>query len=414
MTSALSEFEQRICREIRARQRDLTDQLARYVGIPTGTGHEEGLAEFRALLVERAAAMGAAIESVPGDRKPEWLLGADNSNIPVSVVCRKGDEPRVLIACHLDTVFEPRGPFCEMSIRPDGKTATGPGVVDMKGGIVIVFAALEALASCGGETPWTLVLTSDEETGSYHSESVLQREARAHRFGLVVEPALPGGELAIERGGSGQFMLEARGRSAHVGREFEKGVSAVVKLAEAIVACGRMPDISRGRIISVGPLMGGAATNAVPALARAWGNVRFPTGRIADELGVMLDALATEESAMPALSVFRSFNRAAKPMTPEVEALGLRARAVAETLGQQLPFARTGGVCDGNILQGEGLPTIDTLGARGGGLHTEQEWIELASLVERAQLFATLLGRVHADAADGARERAGERARGGV
>lgn len=404
-TAALSEVEQRVCREVRARERDLVDQLARYVGIPTGTGHEEGIAEFRDLLVERVVQLGARVERVAGEAKPTWLLGADNSNIPVSVVCRKagasGEAPRVLIACHLDTVFEPHGPFCEMSIRPDGKTATGPGVVDMKGGIVIVFAALEALAACGVDVAWTLALTSDEETGSYHSEHVLKREARAHEIGLVVEPALPGGELAVERGGSGQFMLEARGRSAHVGREFEKGVSAVVKLAEAIVACGAMPDISKGRVLSIGPLQGGAATNAVPALARAWGNVRFPSKQIADELGVMIDALATEEGALPALSVSRSFNRAAKPLTPGVEALALRARGVAEALGQELPFTRTGGVCDGNILQGEGLPTIDTLGARGGGLHTEQEWIELASLVERAQLFATLLGRVAQEGAGG-------------
>ena len=115
---------------------------------------------------------------------------------------------------------------------------------------------------------------------------------------------------------------------------------------------------------------------------------------MADEIIAELDALATAEDAMPRVVVHRSFNRPAKPMLPETEALGLRARAAAEDLGQRLPFAKTGGVCDGNIMQDAGLPTIDTLGVRGGGLHTPSEWIELSSLVERCQLLAVLLHRL--------------------
>ncbi|MBZ0173131.1 MAG: M20/M25/M40 family metallo-hydrolase, partial [Phycisphaerales bacterium] len=366
-------------------------------GTPTGKGHRPGLDETRERLTARLAALGAEVETHPGRSKPDWLIGAaPDSGPPPTAVCRRlrAGSPRVLIAGHLDTVHDPESDFRALTISPDGETATGPGCVDMKGGLVIAVAALEALEDAGADASWTFYLNSDEETGTYHSRETLEDESRGHDWGLALEPALPGGELAIERMGAGQFMVECRGKSAHVGRAFTEGVSAVNKLAECLVAISKMPDPEHGKILNVGPLQGGPVVNAVPDLARAWGNVRYPTPAVGDEIGAMLDALATGPDAMPAVSVFRSFNRPAKPMLPETEALGLRARGVAEALGQRLPFINTGGVCDGNIMQNAGLPTIDTLGVRGGGLHTPDEWIELPSLVERCQLLAVLVHRL--------------------
>jgi glutamate carboxypeptidase len=303
----------------------------------------------------------------------------------------------VLIAGHLDTVFAPppAGTFTTMTVAPDGKTAVGPGVVDMKGGLLTTIAALEALEASGVDASWTFMLNSDEETGTYHSERALRAEAARHDVGLAMEPALPGGELAIERFGAGQFMLEAHGRSAHVGRDFASGVSATGALARAIVDAAKLVDLQRGRIVNIGPLKGGEATNVVPDYAAAWGNVRFPSPEIADELARGLDALACgAEGEVPRVVVRRSFNRPAKPLTSGTRRLADLARDAAESLGQRLPFASTGGVCDGNILQDAGLPTIDTLGVRGGGLHTTGEWIDLSSLVERAALFAVVMIRI--------------------
>lgn len=393
---ALSQVERRLCDRIAKRRGELVEQLRRLVAIPTGHNHTPGLDEVRGILCERLTAIGASVTVVPGDPKPSWLLGGSTGKPPPTAVCAKivPGLPRILFAGHLDTVFDPKGAFQTMEVSGDGRVAKGPGVVDMKGGLVTTIAALEALREEGVGASWTFALTSDEETGSYHSEGALRAQARAHDVGLVMEPAMPGGELVVERLGSGQLMIETRGRAAHVGRAFETGVSAVNKLAEAIVAVARMPDVARGRIINIGPVQGGEATNAVPDHARAWGNVRFPTREVADELVAMLAALETPENAMPSLKVHTSFNRPAKPLTPAVERLALEARAAAESLGQRLPFAKTGGVCDGNILQSEGLPCIDTLGVRGGGLHTTDEWIELDSLVERAQLMAVLVSRL--------------------
>ena len=393
----LSETEQRVAAAVEARAPALLEDLRLHVGLPTGHNNTAAFEETRQRLTERLTALGATHERVAGEPRPDWLLGGGTAvTIPDSSVCRRTIEgkPRVLIAGHMDTVHDPHGPFRELTVSPDGKTATGPGCVDMKGGLVIAVAALEALAECGVDTGWSFFLNADEETGTYHSETALRAESAKHDWGLALEPALAGGELAVERMGSGQFCIECFGRSAHVGRAFTQGVSAVTALAERLVKVAQIADPDAGRIVSVGPLRGGDATNAVPDHALAWGNARYPTKAVGDAIAAQLDALATPDDAMPRVVVHRSFKRPAKPLIPETERLALGARDVAEALDQRLPFASTGGVCDGNIMQDTGLPTIDTLGVRGGGLHTPDEWIELASLVERCQLLAVLVCRL--------------------
>ncbi len=396
----LTASEQRVADVIARKSKDLLEDLRLHVGLPTGGNNRAALEETRERFGIRLQELGANTHMVGPDPKPAWLLGGEaGAYMPPTAVCERlngAKSGRVMIAGHLDTVHDPEGDFLDLSIAPGGKTAVGPGCVDMKGGLVIAVAALEALEECGVAANWTFTLNSDEETGTYHSESALIEQAKLHDFGLALEPALPGGELVVERMGSGQFVIETTGKSAHVGRAFVEGRSAVVELARCITESARFPEPARGKILNIGPLKGGVATNAVPDSARAWGNVRFADNTIADELAVQLDALQTKEGAVPGVIVRRSFNRPAKPKTPAVEALALRARGVAEALGQELPFASTGGVCDGNVLQSAGLATIDTLGVRGGGLHTPDEWIDLTSLVERCQLLAILVARLSA------------------
>ncbi|MCA9282608.1 MAG: M20/M25/M40 family metallo-hydrolase [Phycisphaeraceae bacterium] len=393
-----------VCESIVARAGEMRRDLGAHIAIPTGHNHTPGLDAYRDIVTTRLRRLGARTDLVAGRERPGWIVGQTGAGaVPPTAVCRREvpGKPRVLIAGHLDTVFPENSPFNALTVSGDGATATGPGVVDMKGGILIALVALEALHDAGVRTSWTFLLNSDEETGSYCSDHVLRAEARRHDVGLALEPALPGGALAIGRKGSGQFMIEVFGRSAHAGREFEKGVSAVYGLARAMNAVEGMSDLGSGVTVNIGPIGGGTATNVVPDFAWCRGNARYPERRFADELGTKLDALATGDNTMPRVVVHRSFNRPAKPRTREVERLGLLARRVAEDLGQSLPFAETGGVCDGNILQDEGLPTIDTLGVRGGGLHTHDEWIELKSLEERAMLMASLLMEIDGGAPAG-------------
>lgn len=397
-------MEQSVCGVLASRAGLMRDDLARHVAIPTGHNHTPGLEEYRGIVVDRLVSLGGVPELIPGDTRPWWIGGpgareVPRDRIPPTVIVRRSapqrpGSRRALLAGHLDTVFPPDARFRRMESSGDGRTATGPGVVDMKGGILIALNALEALGECGIDLPWLFVLNSDEETGSYFSERALRTAAREADVGLALEPALPDGSLAIERKGSGQFFIEARGTSAHAGRDFDKGVSAVYALAEALLKAESLVDLENGVTVNVGPIVGGSATNAVPDRAGAWGNARYPTPELGEALGRAMDQIAGMDGRGASISVERSFNRPAKPITEGTRSLAELARTIAVSLGQELPFASTGGVCDGNILQDAGLPTIDTLGVRGGGLHTEQEWIELDSLVERSQLLACLLARL--------------------
>ncbi|HWB19527.1 MAG TPA: M20/M25/M40 family metallo-hydrolase, partial [Phycisphaerales bacterium] len=263
-------------------------------------------------------------------------------------------------------------------------------------GIVIAISALEALKACGVDVTWTMALNSDEETGSHHSAKALRAEARKHDVGVVLEPATADGGLVTERMGSGTFQVEVFGKSAHVGRDFKSGVSAVLKLAEVMSAIGKLSDAEQGRIVNIGPVVGGGATNVVADHAACWGNMRFANAKQAEELVRAIEAMATKDDVLPRVVVRVSANRPAKPETEEVRGLAKVAREVSEELGMKLPFAKTGGVCDGNLLQEEGLPTVDTLGVRGGNLHREDEFVELDTIVARCQLLAVFLMRITA------------------
>lgn len=397
---ALSELEGRLTGAIAGRAGELLDTLAAWVAIPTGGGHAEGLDRLRTLVTGRLAKLGARVRLEAGDARPAWILGegegADGAapTPPPVAVCERptGKGRKVMLCGHLDTVHDPRGAFRELTVA--GSKATGPGAADMKGGILVAVAALEALAACGVELDWTFALNSDEETGSYCSQRVLREAARGRDVGLVFEPALPDGSLVVERPGSGQFAVRALGRPAHVGRDFKSGVSAINAVAEKVLAIAGHADPDRGRIVNVGVIRGGRATNIVADEAWAFGNVRFGGPEAERELTAAIEGLAGTAANGARIEVMTSFARPVKPMTPGVEALALLARACAEDLGQRLPFGKTGGVCDGNNIQAAGVPVIDTLGVRGGGLHTPEEWIEVASLVERAQLAAVLMARL--------------------
>lgn len=423
---ALDGIEKILCDAIASRRDALLRDLTEQVAIPTGRNFAPGLKKYRELLISRLEGPGglwARIEILQGDARPAWLdvskRGEQNASAtpPATADLRQaaGDDPgrvvirathdakdngsetrshRVMIASHMDTVHDPDGSFRELTIEAGGKIARGPGVADMKGGIVIALHALEALAGAGIDINWTFLLNSDEERGSFHSARLLAETAKMCDVGIATEPALPKGELAIERMGSGQFHIEVFGKSAHVGRDFESGVSAVNKLAEIIIAVAKLADPAHGKIVNIGPITGGDITNAVPDHAACWGNVRYETPSAGDELAKAIDALATKDDAMPRVVTNRMWNRPAKPMTDGVKKLADSARSTAEDLGQSLPFAKTGGVCDGNIMQAAGLPVIDTLGVRGGNLHRTDEFIEIASLVERCQLLAVVLKRL--------------------
>lgn len=396
-------------------------ELAQDVAIPTGMRHAAGLERYASVMRERFTRLGATWEVVAGDPAPGWLREGPAQAVvaPPMYVARKTHlrpAAKILLCGHIDTVHDPAGSFRELTIAADGRMATGPGCADMKGGLLVALFALEAMAACGVAVEWTFAVISDEETGTFHADRVLRALAQrcvgeGYQAGLVFEPALPDGSLVVERPGSGQFMIECAGRAAHVGRDFTKGISAVQALAEAIGSAGQIADPAQGLILSIGPLEGGQATNIVPDRARAWGNVRCFSPGAQAHATERLRGLERNHHTLPSTRVELLFNRPAKPMTAGVERLAMLARecqgmlhAHAGAKSGELAFAKTGGVCDGNNIQAatdNRLAVIDTLGVRGGGLHTLDEWVELDSLVERAQLTALLIERIAAGGLEG-------------
>ena len=394
----MDDLERDVCRRIAAMQRRMADELAAWVAIPTGRGHAAGLHAQRAALAHRLRALGAVTRDVSCDARPAWIdppgaggvsaAGGAADAVDVLVAEHAGPGPRLLLSGHFDTVHDPHSRFRELRAIGGGR-ATGPGCADMKGGLVVALAALEAIRDAGIPLAWTFVLVPDEETGSYGSARALREVAPGHAAAFVFEPAGDGDSLVVERMGAGQFMIEAWGRAAHAGRDYAKGVSAVRALAGAVLGAEAASDPAAGRIVNVGPLEGGAATNIVPDHARAWGNLRFSRPEDEAAIAAALSALETgADGEVPRVRVRRIAGRPAKPLTPEVERLAAIVRGASEDLGRALPFGRTGGVCDGNNLQAAGVPTVDTLGVRGGNLHREDEWVDLDGMADRAQLAA--------------------------
>lgn len=394
---ALSTTERAMRDTLHEARAEMVRRLERMVAIPTGFGHTEGLDALRDLIRARLAALGASIELVPADPRPTWVDHAPGLDARAPTLIARRTQgcggPRLMLCAHIDTVHDPRGPFQTLQPRGDG-ALVGPGCVDMKGGVEVMLSALEALEHAGVRVAWTVVLVSDEESGSFGSAEAIVREAAKHDRAFVVEPATPKGDLVVQRPGSGQFMIEAVGRAAHAGRDFASGVSAVQALASAVVAAGALADAGRGHIVNIGPLQGGVATNIVPDSARAWGNLRFPDEAAGRALSAAIDALARGgDDEVPRMRVRRVLNRPAKPCTDAVRALGERAQAVAADLGLQVGLASTGGVSDANMIQHAGPPTLDGLGVRGGNLHRDDEFMWPDSLPERASLLAILLAR---------------------
>jgi glutamate carboxypeptidase len=264
---ALDAVERALRDRLHASRDAMVERLAAMVAIPTGHGHREGLERLRELVAARLRVLGASIELVMADARPEWIdpRPATDARVAALIASRTAGRsgPRLLLCGHIDTVHDPAGAFRHLEPRGDG-AMTGPGAVDMKGGLEVMLSALESLEALGVSVAWTVVLVTDEETGSFGCSRALARVARDHHRAFVVEPAAGDGDLVVERPGSGQFLIEAFGRAAHAGRDFASGVSAVQALAKAVVGACALADVERGRIVNVGPLEGGTATNIVP------------------------------------------------------------------------------------------------------------------------------------------------------
>jgi glutamate carboxypeptidase len=301
---------------------------------------------------------------------------------------------QVLMLGHLDTVWEV-GTLARMPLRHECGRLYGPGVFDMKAGLGVGMLALRAIGE--SEPSWpgrvTFLVTSDEETGSASSRSVLEDEALRSEAVLVLEPSLPGGALKTSRKGCGDFVVRVEGVMAHAGIEPEKGASAIHELARQVLAIDALQDPARGTTMNVGVIRGGTRGNVLAASAEAVVDVRVATMA---EAARVADAMAALRPHDPhtRLTVTGGVDRPPMERTPGVVALLRHAQAVAAEMGRDLGEGATGGGSDGNLTAALGVPTLDGLGAVGGGAHADDEHVCVGDLPWRAALIAGLLQRI--------------------
>lgn len=369
----------------------LRELLIRWAEINSGSSNLAGLQRMQAALAAEFGALPQAqVESVP-------LQGTAAEIVRVRI--RPNAPVQLLLSGHYDTVYGAEHSF-QRCTQLDEDTLRGPGVADMKGGLVVMLAALRRFAAHpqAARLGFEIVLTPDEETGSAASRPVLESLARSGRHGLalIFEPARANGDLVRRRKGTGIFTLTCHGRAAHAGRDPSAGRNAILALAEYLPQVAALERELPGVTLNVGNIRGGEAVNIVPDFAEAQLNVR--TTRLADESAVItrLRQLAEPINQREGyrLVVGGGFNRPPKEVSPIEEQLFAAWRQGARELGIRLDWQDVGGGSDGNLLATAGLSCLDGLGPVGDRLHSPEEFVRLPTLGERAQVAARFFERI--------------------
>ncbi|MDP9422691.1 MAG: hydrolase [Pseudomonadota bacterium] len=395
----LSEIE-RACVE-RAMAANMLSQVENWSSINSGSRNLDGLAVL-------GARLAGAFADLPGElhmREPSPVEAIDAAGKSYEVQHGRNlhlkvrpDAPvQLLFTGHMDTVFGADHPFQSLSWLEPGKVLNGPGVADMKGGIAVMLAALNAVEASPAASVlgYEVVINSDEEVGSLGSAALIAEAARSKRAALTYEPsALPDGTLAGARPGSGNFSFTVRGRSAHAGRNPEEGRNALVAAAD--LALRFKAAVGPGLKVNPAKIDGGSPNNVVPELAVLRVNLRPATlddqARAEALIDATVAAVAGEHGVQ--ISAHGHFARPPKPLTPESEALFRLVQRAGADLGQQIAWKSTGGVCDGNNIAACGVPVIDTMGVRGGSIHSMEEFLIVDSLAERSALSALTILRL--------------------
>lgn len=384
----------------RAAAAPMLDQVIAWSSVNSGSRNIGGLERMAAMLADAFAFLPGPISLRPP--APVEVMAEDGSLAPLPhgrnlhLVVRPDAPVQLLFTGHMDTVFSADHPFQAVTWRSPGILG-GPGVADMKGGIAVMRAALEAVeASPLAESlGYEVVLNADEEVGSPGSAPLLAEAARGKRAALTYEPAaLPDGTLAGARPGSGNFSIHVAGRSAHAGRNPDDGRNAIVAAADLALrlAGAREPGLS----VNPARIDGGGPNNVVPDVAVLRVNMRPTTAEDAARARTAMDAAAAAVAAEHEVRVHvhGDFARPPKPLDEKAEKLFALVRRCGADLGQTIGWQATGGVCDGNNIAAAGVPVVDTMGVRGGAIHSSDEYLIADSLAERAQLSALAILRL--------------------
>ena len=373
--------------------------LVNWANINSGSNHAAGLARMAAELRSVfAAAFPAATCEVLSAEAPGY-------NPPGAIALRfrlRPNAPRQVFLCgHYDTVYAADDAFQQCRWLEDG-TLNGPGVTDMKGGLIVMLAALQAFEQTphAAQIGWEVLLTPDEETGTHGTRALFEDAAKRCHFGFVFEPARPSGDVIHSRKGTGGVVATCRGRAAHAAKIPNDGRNAILGLSAFLLASAKIPAEMPGVLVNVGNVRGGgAATNVVPDFAEAELDLRVTQLTDREPLFARLEALAREVSAAHDVKLELKIwlNRPPKENHPTEAALFPEFQRAARDVGiKPFNWVHGGGASDGNFLGAAGLPCFDGIGPEGDFLHSSREYCRVTTIVPRAQNVALFLHRIAA------------------
>lgn len=380
------------------RQDQMVAQVKSWSEINSGSNNLDGLSKMGDEIQKAFAELGGEMEVISLPPSIRVTEKGEEVPLPLGPVYRFWKRPdakrRVLLTGHLDTVFPVDDPFQSHRMLDDN-TLNGPGVADMKGGLIVMLNALLALekTSPGDALGWEVLISSDEEIGSVGSAAILTERAPHAHIGLTYEPALADGTLAGARKGSGNFTFVVRGRAAHAGRAIHEGRNAVVALSELAMGLDALNGKRPGVTVNPAVVSGGTAPNIVPDVAVLRFNVRVGDD---EDAAWVLDHVKRMQSDINAregygVELHGGFNRPPKPLTDQNKVLFDVVKACGSVLDLDVQYRATGGCCEGNNLAAAGLPNVDTLGVRGGKIHSNEEFALIDSFAERTKLSALIL-----------------------
>ncbi len=376
---------------------EMLELLIRLCDTNSGTRNLAGLAAVRQMLAQTFQPLGGE-QSVHDIDPLESVDDAGNLVCEplgqlLQIIKYPDRRPRVILCIHMDTVYSAASTFQKCSWI-DPNRLNGPGVIDAKGGLVVMLFALRALeqSPLAGKIGWQVIINPDEEIGSPGSNRLIRQAAAAADWGLLFEPTLPNGSLVSTRKGTGNFVFVVRGKSVHSGRDFENGRNAVVALCRLMTGIHHLngdPDVT----LNVGRVSGGEALNVVPDLAIGRVNVRVRTQQQGLQVVERLQQLVRQASTEDGIRVEMrgDFTSPPKELIPGTEILQRRIESAGELVGLPVTWQPSGGASDGNKFAAAGLPNIDSLGPGGAEIHSHNEFLQVDTLVPRAQLAALVL-----------------------
>ncbi|TSB48403.1 M20 family metallopeptidase [Alkalicoccobacillus porphyridii] len=369
-----------------SQQDQMLKLLEKLVNVDSGSYNKEGVDQVASMLKDE-------FEREPFHVEVRDIQDYGNQLI---VTHKEAQKPSILLVLHMDTVF-PKGTASERPFNIKEGVAYGPGVVDMKGSHVTTLFALKALANESSEAikAVKILFTSDEEIGAPVGRDFIEEQAEGMDYALVMEPARTDGSLVSSRRGGGKYILTVKGIAAHSGIEPEKGRSAIEELSHKVIALHQLSDHDKGISVNVGLIEGGSAVNTVADSARAEIDIRISQMEQAHTLDQSIKEICSK-ATVEGTTIQLEGGIERPPMEKNEQTIELlqTIQAVGEEIGLSITDISTGGGSDASFTSAMGIATVDGLGPKGGKQHNEGEYLEIDTLVERAELLASVIERL--------------------